>query len=93
MPKRPEEGVLLWSHRQLRHILLLEVPAAFLFLPFTFSTWQGLPVKDTLGIGICVLWFSLKGLPDGLECPVCRVTRWGAIPQPPLYRHLDRMDD
>jgi hypothetical protein len=35
--QRPQEGLLLWGDRQLRHILLLEVPAALLFLPLTLS--------------------------------------------------------
>jgi hypothetical protein len=45
-----EERLLLWGHWQLRHVLLLKVPAAFLLLMLALSTGQGLPVEDTLGI-------------------------------------------
>jgi hypothetical protein len=70
VPQRLEEGLLLWGYRQLRHVLLLEVPATFLLLPLTLSTGQVLPVKDILGILICFMGCSLKGLPDGVQCLV-----------------------
>jgi hypothetical protein len=51
---------LLLSHRQLRHVLLLKVTAAFLFLALALSSWQGLPGEDTLGIRVRLVW---RGLP------------------------------
>jgi hypothetical protein len=57
--------MLLWGDWQLCHMLLLEVPAAFLFLPLAFSAGQGLPIEDTLGIYVCFQWRSLQGLPNG----------------------------
>ena len=84
MPQRSEEGLLLWGYWQLHHILLLEVPAACLFLPLALRPGQVLPVDHTLGIGIRFLGHGLQGLPDGVQCLVCRVTRRGGMPQPPL---------
>jgi hypothetical protein len=48
VPQRPEDGMLLWGDWQLCHMLLLEVPAAFLFLPLAFSAGRRASQSRTL---------------------------------------------
>jgi hypothetical protein len=83
VPKRPEEGLLLRSHRQLCHVLLLEMPAALLFLAVALRTGQVLPVEDGLSIGVRLMWSGLKSLRDGVQRLGGRVERKRSILETP----------